>query len=79
MGGHRPAPGSHPVGQVRPQARDGGQAGLLLMVLERVGGRRLHGGRVSRVPGADVANVHASGRPGPWAARSGPLTCRLCA
>lgn len=59
-GGHRPTPGSHPVGQVRPQSCDGGQSGLLLMVLQRVGGKRHHGGRVSRVPGADVANVHIS-------------------
>lgn len=59
-GGHRPAPGRHPVGQVRPQCCNGGQAGLLKLVLERVGGKRRHGGRVSRVPGADVVSVHGS-------------------
>lgn len=57
-GGHRPALGRHPVGQVRPQSCNRGQAGLLQLVLERVGGKRRHGGRVSRVPGADVASVH---------------------
>lgn len=62
-GGHRPTPGSHPVGQVRPQSCDGGQAGLLLMVLRRVGGKRHHGGRVFRVPGTAVANVHSSAWP----------------
>lgn len=61
-GGHRPAPGRHPVGQVRPQSCNGGQAGLLQLVLERVGGKRRHGGRVSRVPGADVASVHRLAR-----------------
>lgn len=77
-GGHRPAPGRHPVGQVRPQSCNGGQAGLLPLVLERVGGKGRHGGRVSRVPGADVASVHRSARLAtPQAGQSSVLPARI--
>lgn len=72
-GGHRPAPGRHPVGQVRPRSCHGGPAGLLQLVLERVGGKGRHGGRVSRVPGADVASVPGSAWPATPQACRGPV------
>lgn len=54
-----------------------GRCGLLPLVLERVGGKRHHGGRVSRVPGADVASVHFSAWPGSHRPRQAGALCSL--
>lgn len=55
MGGTAWPRGGHPVGQVRSQPWEGGQAGLLLMVM-MWGKRGTAGSPVFRVPGADVAS-----------------------
>lgn len=54
-----------------------GRCGLLPLVLERVGGKRHHGGRVSRVPGADVASVHFSAWPGSHRPRQAGALCSV--
>lgn len=71
--------GGHPVGQVRPQPWEGGQAVPLLMVLgQEGGGAHTAGSPVSRAPGADVASSggparRAPGRPRPSKAGTCPL------
>lgn len=71
--------GGHPVGQVRPQPWEGGQAGPLLMVLgQEGGGTHTAGSPVSRVPGADVASSGGPARRAPRRPRPSKAgTCPL--